>query len=50
MDETSETKCKPKRLICLRSLRIVIQLKEQFHVILHLFKIEHDKENLKSID
>ena len=50
MEETSETSCKPKRVICLRSLRIVIQPKEQFHIILHLFKIEHDKEKLKSIE
>jgi hypothetical protein len=49
MDETSETRCKPKSVICLRSLCIIIQLKEQFYSILHLFKIEHDKEKLKSI-
>jgi hypothetical protein len=49
MDETLETRCKPKRVICLRSLSIIIQLKEQFYIILHLFKSEHDKEKLKSI-
>jgi len=50
MDGTSETRCKPKRLICHPSLCIVIQLKDQFHIILHLFKIELDKEKLKSIE
>jgi hypothetical protein len=47
--ETYGWDCKPQRLICLHSLCIVIQLKEHFHIILHLFKIEQDKENLKSI-
>jgi hypothetical protein len=50
MDGTSETRCKPKRLICHPSLCIVIQLKDQFHIILHKKKKKKKKEKLKSIE